>query len=763
MSPISHEIVELTEKYDPDSRTCENVERHHPGKSLKKYSIEEDINKLFEAINIGSSPQDLGPHEQKSRDTLHKSAMKRPMRVSHSQVVGIGITEPVSLKQALRGLCISQASEMAAVKKRMFRPSASRGQPFDVGKENSVAISLVPESRHESAVQISKSELEHNRKLESPYSPDRIRFKNKLSDESLIMERGKNEAHQDKQLPLSLSPIFNEESKLVRPLDRDFGFSKQSSRSQIFGKKKTVSKTTFTNKTHNADSILENRCEELDRVRTESISTENPFGALSVDSYKNKDDPVPHISRKPKIVVRKAVEHTLSEEKGETYQSSISSLGEYSSTTAHSEDSYISVSSRSGYRPHMSQDMRWEAINLVQNQHGCLGLRHFKMLKKLGGGEIGTVYLSELIGASCLFAVKIMDYDSLASRKKFLRAQTEKEILEILNHPFLPTLYAHFTTNKFSCLIMEHCPGGDLHVLRQKQPKKSYPEQSARFYVAEVLLALEYLHMLGIVYRDLKPENILIREDGHIMLSDFDLSLRCNVNPMLLESSSLITEPPKKTPSPLSGFSCIDPLCLHPNLQLPCFTPKFSSTSAKSRKLKSELTSQIIPLPQLVVEPTSARSNSFVGTHEYLAPEIIKGEGHGSAVDWWMFGILLYELLYGKTPFKGPSNADTISNIVSRCLKFPDYPTISTYARDLITRLLNKEPESRLGSAKGAVEIKHHPFFEDLNWALVRCASPPEVPKLFDLGGSVFESVSHGMKMKCETEFEYRGDEFEMF
>ncbi|XP_073063169.1 serine/threonine-protein kinase D6PK-like isoform X2 [Primulina eburnea] len=656
VSPISHEIVELTEIYDSDSRTSENVEKHNAGKGLKKYSIADDINKLFESINIGSSLQDLGPDERRSRDTLHKSAMKRPMRVSPSRVVGIGITEPVSLKQALRGLCISQASEMAAVKKRIFRPSASPGQPLDDAKGNSVAISL-----------------------------------------------------------------------------------------------KTVNETTLVSKIRKADSMLENGCEELDRVRAESSSNANPvFGAISVDSNKNKNDSNPRIFRKRKIVVRKADEKSKSKDKGETSQSSKSSLGEYSSTTSHSEDSYISASSRSGYRPHMSRDMRWEAINLFQNQHGSLGLSHFKLLKKLGGGDIGIVYLSELIGTSCLFAVKIMNFDALASRKKILRAQTEKEILEILDHPFLPTLYAHFTTNKFSCLIMEHCPGGDLHVLRQKQPTKSYPEESARFYVAEVLLALEYLHMLGVVYRDLKPENILIREDGHIMLSDFDLSLRCNVNPMLLESSSPIIEPPKKTPTPLSASSCIDPFCLHPNLQLSCFTPNFFSTVATTRKLKSELKSQIIPLPQLVVEPTDARSNSFVGTHEYLAPEIIKGEGHGSAVDWWMFGILLYELLYGKTPFKGSSNADTISNVVSRCLKFPDYPTISTHAQDLITRLLKKEPESRLGSVKGALEIKHHPFFEDQNWALVRCATPPEVPKLFDLGGSVLDSK----KIKYETEFE---------
>ncbi|KAJ0933389.1 putative protein kinase AGC-RSK-2 family [Helianthus annuus] len=72
----------------------------------------------------------------------------------------------------------------------------------------------------------------------------------------------------------------------------------------------------------------------------------------------------------------------------------------------------------------------------------------------------------------------------------------------------------------------------------------------------------------------------------------------------------------------------------------------------------------------LIAERTSARSMSFVGTHEYLAPEIIKGEGHGSAVEW-TFGIFLYELLFGKTPFKGNGNRATLFNVVGQPLRFP--------------------------------------------------------------------------------------------
>lgn len=240
--------------------------------------------------------------------------------------------------------------------------------------------------------------------------------------------------------------------------------------------------------------------------------------------------------------------------------------------------------------------------------------------------------------------------------------------------------------------------------------------------------------MQGVVYRDLKPENILVREDGHIMLTDFDLSLRCSVNAMLVKSSSADVDPTKKMSSPCSEASCIHPFCLHPKWQVSCFTPILSSAGAKSRKMKADIAAQVGPLPQLVVEPTSARSNSFVGTFEYLAPEIIKGEGHGSAVDWWTFGIFLFELLYGKTPFKGPANDDTLANVVSQSLKFPDTPRVSFQARDLIRGLLIKDPENRLGSVKGAAEIKQHSFFEGLNWALIRCAAPPELPKFRDLG-----------------------------
>ncbi|GFQ06539.1 serine/threonine-protein kinase d6pk [Phtheirospermum japonicum] len=397
---------------------------------------------------------------------------------------------------------------------------------------------------------------------------------------------------------------------------------------------------------------------------------------------------------------------------GDSLESTKTSLSRASGSSGLSDDSNWSNVTGSANKPHKGNDPRWNAILAVRARDGILGMSHFKLLRRLGCGDIGSVYLSELSATRCFFAMKVMDKASLASRNKLNRAQTEREILQLLDHPFLPTLYTHFETDRFTCLVMEYCPGGDLHTLRQRQPGKHFSEYATRFYAAEVLLALEYLHMLGVVYRDLKPENVLVRDDGHIMLSDFDLSLRCAVSPTLIRNSA----PPAS--SPLRRAS----------------SPHASSRESSLRRTRRNPGNQE-PTRDPARKPARASRRAQCQVHvirwdpRVLGPEIIKGEGHGSAVDWWTFGVFLYELLYGKTPFKGSENRKTLFNVVGEQLKFPDSPSTSYASRDLIRGLLVKEPQNRLGMKRGATEIKQHAFFEGVNWALIRCSTPPEVPR----------------------------------
>ncbi|KAF4354602.1 hypothetical protein F8388_009593 [Cannabis sativa] len=336
------------------------------------------------------------------------------------------------------------------------------------------------------------------------------------------------------------------------------------------------------------------------------------------------------------------------------------------------EDLWLNHSKLVLPKPHRKDSPSWQAFQKILGKGEQIGLKHFKPIKPLGSGDTGSVHLVELCGTGQLFAMKAMDKSVMLNRNKVHRACAEREILDMLDHPFLPALYASFQTKTHICLITDYCPGGELFMLLDKQPTKVIKEEAVRFYAAEVITALEYLHCQGIIYRDLKPENVLIQGTGHVALTDFDLSCLTSCKPQLL-----IQETSDKKKS-------------HKNQQKPIF----------------------------MAEPMRA-SNSFVGTEEYIAPEIITGAGHTS--------ILLYEMLYGYTPFRGKTRQKTFANILHKDLKFPGSIPVSLQAKQLMYRLLHRDPKNRLGSREGANEIKRHPFFRGVNWALVRCMNPPKL------------------------------------
>ncbi|XP_059626702.1 phototropin-1 [Cornus florida] len=331
-------------------------------------------------------------------------------------------------------------------------------------------------------------------------------------------------------------------------------------------------------------------------------------------------------------------------------------------------------------KPHRKDSSPWRAIQKILDSGEQIGLKHFKPIKPLGSGDTGSVHLVELCGTDEYFAMKAMDKNIMLNRNKVHRACAEREILDMLDHPFLPALYASFQTKTHICLVTDYCPGGELFVLLDRQPMKVLKEDAVRFYAAEVVIALEYLHCQGIIYRDLKPENILLQNNGHVSLTDFDLSCLTSCKPQLL-------------------------------------IPEINEKKKHHKRQQN---------PIFMAEPMRA-SNSFVGTEEYIAPEIITGAGHTSAVDWWALGILLYEMFYGYTPFRGKTRQKTFANILHRDLKFPGSVSVSLQAKQLMYRLLHRDPKNRLGSREGANEVKKHPFFRGINWALVRCMNPPKL------------------------------------
>ncbi|XP_055833113.1 probable serine/threonine protein kinase IRE4 isoform X2 [Solanum dulcamara] len=279
----------------------------------------------------------------------------------------------------------------------------------------------------------------------------------------------------------------------------------------------------------------------------------------------------------------------------------------------------------------------------------------FEIIKPISRGAFGRVFLARKRSTGDLFAIKVRFFYS-------------------------------FTSRDYLYLVMEYLNGGDLFSLLKKVG--FLEEDVARTYVAELVLALEYLHSLGIVHRDLKPDNILIAQDGHIKLTDFGLS-----KIGLMNSTDDLSGPDTKDVVLPDVGSQHDP-----------------DLSDKSQR-------------------------SAVGTPDYLAPEILLGTEHGNAADWWSVGIILFELITGIPPFNAEHPEVIFDNILNKQIPWPSVPEeMSFEARDLIDRLLVHDPNQRLG-AKGASEVKAHQFFRGVDWdnlALQKAAFVPQTDGVDD-------------------------------
>jgi len=228
---------------------------------------------------------------------------------------------------------------------------------------------------------------------------------------------------------------------------------------------------------------------------------------------------------------------------------------------------------------------------------------------------------------------------------------------------------------------MEYGSGGDIYSLLEHFGY--FDEYTAKFYIAEAILAIEYIHSEGIVHRDVKPDNLLLSSNGHIKLTDFGLS---SINKKTMANGDFSITKGKSPASP-------------------------SFVSHFKKKIEKKLF-------------------SGVGTPDYVSPEVLAGNGYGYCVDWWALGAVLFEMLAGIPPFNGETVRHTIDNIKrNNLVNWPRSELLSENAQDLVKKLLERDPEKRIGF-HGANEIKLHSFFHGFDWKDIQKRNPPFMPKL---------------------------------
>ena len=149
-------------------------------------------------------------------------------------------------------------------------------------------------------------------------------------------------------------------------------------------------------------------------------------------------------------------------------------------------------------------------------------LNDFKILKTLGKGAFGKVLLVHNEELNKYFAMKILKKDFIKKNKQIAHTKVERKILEKIDYPFIAQLFYAFQNKEKLYMITEYMPGGEMFYHLHKE--EYFKESKAKFYICEIILAIEHLHKNNIIYRDLKPENILLDENGHIKLTDFGLS-----------------------------------------------------------------------------------------------------------------------------------------------------------------------------------------------------------------------------------------------
>ena len=327
-------------------------------------------------------------------------------------------------------------------------------------------------------------------------------------------------------------------------------------------------------------------------------------------------------------------------------------------------------------------------------------IREFEPLTIIGRGAFGEVRVCRQKSTGDIVAIKKMRKEDMLKKNQLMHVRTEREIMTSSNEWIVNLKYS-FQDEFYLYLVMDFLPGGDLMNLLMK--KEILTEDEARFYTAEMILAVDSVHKLNCIHRDLKPDNILIDKRGHIQLSDFGLS-KLSDNAFYPMSSKEASQPPKKLMN--QGKDIITKA--NPNMNL--------NNSLKLNK-KFHKKSRLL-------------AYSTVGTPDYIAPEVFGQSGYGQEVDWWSIGVMFFEMVVGYPPFFSENPSDTCKKIIKWKENFsiPEDAELSPEAENLILRMV-APAENRLGYG-GVEEIMKHPFFKGVDWNNIRKTKAPFIPDI---------------------------------
>ena len=305
-------------------------------------------------------------------------------------------------------------------------------------------------------------------------------------------------------------------------------------------------------------------------------------------------------------------------------------------------------------------------------------IRDYESIAIIGRGAFGEVHVCREKKTGKIYAIKKIKKYILVIKNQIRHILNEQILMSKASSPWIVELKASFQEDDYLYLVMEYLPGGDLmNLLIQKD---TLTEKEAKFYIAELILAIESIHNLDCIHRDIKPDNVLIDKNGHIKLSDFGLA---KISDKLYEKEE----------------------------------EKYQNYLKNKKNEKNN-------------KMTHNKNFSCVGTAYYVAPEVLNKNGYDKDIDWWSVGIIFFEMLVGYAPFCSKETSEVCFKVVNwkDYLKIPKKTKISEEAKDLIFKMINNSNE-RLGK-KGAEEIKKHPFFKDVDWDNIRNSKAPFIPAL---------------------------------